>query len=205
MILLVLPEASPDPLLERIQHGDESVIGEVYAAYFAPLYHYARLKTGDRQMAEDIVSEVFVTFIHTLGRRSAPRVNLRGWLFRVARHEIARHYGKDRPLPLANLEEWMPASPESNPERLSGDIIETERLRHALRMLAPDQQEVLVLRFGQQLSLRETADVMHRSVNAVKSLQFRAVETLRGLMNSEPTETPSGAEKYGPRQQTRHL
>jgi RNA polymerase sigma-70 factor (ECF subfamily) len=50
-------------------------------------------------------------------------------------------------------------------------------------MLNPDQQEVLVLRFGQALSLEETADVMSKSVAAIKSLQLRAVNALRQILS----------------------
>ncbi len=76
----------------------------------------------------------------------------------------------------------MPAPPETNPEIQVGDALTLERVRHALRMLAADHQEVLILRFGQRLSLQETADIMGKSVSAVKSLQFRAVDTLRTIL-----------------------
>jgi RNA polymerase sigma-70 factor (ECF subfamily) len=75
----------------------------------------------------------------------------------------------------------MPASAESNPEML-GDVVDLERVRHAIRMLTADHQEVLILRFGQRLSLQETADIMGRNVSAIKSLQFRAVDTLRSIL-----------------------
>jgi DNA-directed RNA polymerase specialized sigma24 family protein len=41
---------------------------------------------------------------------------------------------------------------------------------------------VLILRFGQRLSLQETADIMGKNVSAIKSLQFRAVDTLRSIL-----------------------
>jgi len=59
-------------------------------------------------------------------------------------------------------------------------------------MLAPDQQEVLILRFGQMLSLQDTADSMGKSVSAIKSLQFRAVDTLRRLLAEGKPEATSG-------------
>jgi RNA polymerase sigma-70 factor (ECF subfamily) len=48
--------------------------------------------------------------------------------------------------------------------------------------LTPEQQHVLALRFSQELSLEETAAVMGKNVNAVKVLQFRAVQALRQRM-----------------------
>ena len=52
-------------------------------------------------------------------------------------------------------------------------------VRRALHRLTPEQQHVLSLRFGSELSLEETAQLMERSVNAIKALQFRALAGLR--------------------------
>lgn len=186
MFLIILPDtAADDGLLEQLRRGDVQAVIIAYERYFPPLYQYVRLKVGDRAQAQDIVSEVFVRLIESIGRPSAPRDSLRGWLFRVARNEVYHVFGQKRQLPLADLEEWMPAPPESNPEVHLGDGIPLDRVRHALRMLTADHQEVLILRFGQRLSLKETADVMGKSASAIKSLQFRALDTLR-LILREP-------------------
>lgn len=189
MFLIVLPDITiEETLLNRIRSGEREAVSDAYEHYFEPLYQYVRMKTGDGTMAEDIVSEVFVTLIESLNRPSAPRKNLRGWLFTVARNQIATDYGKRQQLPLSDLEEWMPAAPESNPEIRAGDVIELERVRHALRMLAAEHQEVLILRFGQRLSLKETSDIMGKSVSAIKSLQWRALDTLRSILLQPRTE-----------------
>ena len=183
MILLVLPDApTDDALLRRLRGGQHDGVIAAYEQYFAPLYQYVRLKVGDSSAAEDIVSDVFVILIESLGKRSAPRKNLRGWLFKVARNEVYRTYGKVQHLPLDDVEEFMPAPSEHNPETRIADLFEIERVRHALRMLTADHQEVLILRFGQRLPLDETADIMGKSVSAIKSLQFRALETLRSIL-----------------------
>lgn len=182
MFLIVLPDVvTEDTLLLRLQRGEETAVIETYERYFAPLCQYARLKLNDRTLAQDIVSDVFVKLIESLGRPSAPQTNLRSWLFSVTRNQISRIYGEPRQLPFDDLEEWMPA-PDSNPELHLNDSIPLERVRHALRMLAADHQEVLILRFGQRLSMKETADIMGKSVSAIKSLQFRALDTMRLIL-----------------------
>ncbi|MBI5669484.1 MAG: sigma-70 family RNA polymerase sigma factor [Chloroflexi bacterium] len=188
MFLMVLPDiVDENALLRRLRQGEEAAVIETYERYFSPLYHYAHLKLGNRDQAQDIVSEVFVKLIESLGRPSAPRENLRGWLFSVARHQISRTYGERPQLPLDDVEDWMSAT-DSNPELFLSETIPLERVRHALRMLTADHQEVLILRFGQRLSMKETADIMGKSVSAIKSLQFRALDTLR-LILTEPEAT----------------
>jgi len=65
-------------------------------------------------------------------------------------------------------------------------------VRRVLAMLAPDQQEVLILRFGQMMSLQDTAESMGKSISAIKSLQFRAVDTLRRLLAESEAEATHG-------------
>lgn len=189
MIVIILPNIPvEDRLLARARQGDQTAIMEIYESYFPPIYQFLRLRVGDKNEAEDLASEVFLKFVSAVRGHSAPRVSLRGWLFRVARNELYAHYGKNLRFPTTTLDEWMPAESETEPEIRFIHNLSVERSRRALRMLVPDQQEVLILRFGQALSLQETADIMGKSVSAVKSLQFRAVDTLRqivGQMNME--------------------
>jgi RNA polymerase sigma factor (sigma-70 family) len=180
----VLPDiATENRLLARARLKDQAAVSEIFERYFSPIYQFVRLKVEDGLLAEDIASEVFAKLIDNVGTRSGPRHSLRGWLFRVARNEIYRHFGKSRQLPLVTLEEWVPISSR---EDLELDIIRSmnvESARQALRRLGSDQQEVLILRFGEGLNLQETADIMGKSTSAVKSLQFRAVNALRRALS----------------------
>lgn len=192
MIVLVLPDISTeDRLLAQAISGDQNAIMEIYERYFAPVYQFIRLRTNDAALAEDLASEVFVKLVNALRGRNAPRQSLRGWLFKVARSELYRHFGRDRHYPTETLEEWIPASDENQPEVQYIRSLHVERARAALRLLTPEQQEVLILRFGQALSLEETAAVMGKNVGAIKSLQSRAVSALRQVL-SDMRDTING-------------
>lgn len=193
MIVLVLPDIpTEDHLLAQARQGDQKAIMEIYESYFPPIYQFLRLRVGDSSIAEDMASEVFLKFVGALRGRNAPRISLRGWLFRVARNELHSHYGETLRFPTTTLDEWFPATSDTDPEVQFIQKLNAERSRYALRMLAPDQQEVLILRFGQALSLQETADIMGKSVSAVKSLQFRAGNKLRQILGAMKVETHHG-------------
>lgn len=184
-------DSDDEALLAAIQRGEREAIIATYERYFTALYRYARFKIGDAEAAEDVVSEVFVTLIRSVGTRRAPQRHLRGWLFQVARSQLAATHPQPA-VPLGDVEDWMPAAPESNPEIAFSEAFDIQRVRRALHLLTADHQEVLHLRFGQRLSLQETADLMGKSVGAIKSLQFRAVETLRGILSDAKPETSHG-------------
>jgi RNA polymerase sigma-70 factor (ECF subfamily) len=179
----VLPDITTENrLLARARLNDQNAIKEIYETFFSPIYQFVRLKVDETGLAEDITSEIFIKLIDNIGSRNGPQHSLRGWLFRVARNEVHRHYGNVRQFPTETLEEWLPVS---SGDDLEVDFIRStniERARQALRMLVSEQQEVLILRFGEGLSLQETADIMGKSTSAIKSLQFRAVEALRRIL-----------------------
>ncbi|MAS38192.1 MAG: RNA polymerase subunit sigma-70 [Anaerolineaceae bacterium] len=182
MIVIVLPDiAAEDRLLEAARRGDQDAMFKIYDSYFPPIYNFIRLRVEDRILAEDLASEVFLSLVNAIQKGSAPRHSLRGWLFRVARNHIHDHYSSR--LTTTALDEWIPASSDYEPEARALRALDAEQARRALRMLVDEQQEVLVLRFGQGLTLQETADIMGKQVGAVKSLQFRAVQTLRQIMS----------------------
>ncbi|MBK8022178.1 MAG: sigma-70 family RNA polymerase sigma factor [Chloroflexi bacterium] len=184
MIFLVLPDVTDDSsLLTRARRGEQSAVMEIYERYFQPIYQYVRLRTDDPSLSEDIAGNVFLKFVKSLRGGTAPRDHLRGWLFQVARNELSRHYGRSRMNTAIALQEWIPAPNEHEPEPQFIQQFEVERARSALRALSAEQQEVIVLRFGQALSLEETADVMGKSIDAIKSLQARAVRSLRSQLS----------------------
>ena len=164
----------------------------IYEQYFPPVYQFIRLRVGDPVLAEDLTSEVFLKLVDALRGRNAPQQSLRGWVFRVARNVMSSHFGKMRQYPVTSLEDWMPATSDHDPEVQFIRSLNLERARKALRKLNAEQQEVLILRFGQKLDLQETADIMGKSVSAIKSLQFRAVNTLRQLLVDQRLEVENG-------------
>ncbi|MDF1513396.1 MAG: sigma-70 family RNA polymerase sigma factor [Anaerolineae bacterium] len=60
--------------------------------------------------------------------------------------------------------------------------MKVEALYSALTRLKQDQREVLALRFGAELSIKVTASIMNKSVNAVKVLQYRALSALKDIL-----------------------
>jgi RNA polymerase sigma-70 factor, ECF subfamily len=134
----------------------------------------------DRQQADDLTSEVFVKLMTAFRDGKGPRKSLRGWIFRVARNLLHDQYGAGKKYTEEALEEWVPASPvETDPEIQVIRAADAQRVREAIQKLPAEQQEVLVLRFAQSLSVEEAADLMGKNINTVKSLQFRAVNALR--------------------------
>lgn len=190
-ILLALPDLpDEDRLLRRARRGDRQAIARIYESFFEPVYQFLRWRVSDPSLAEDLTSEVFVKFLTALQGENAPHDTLRGWLFRVARNVLADHYRSASPS--SPLDEGVLFAHDGDLETDTAAAFDAERVRRVVGMLVPDQQEVLILRFGQMMSLQDTADSMGKSVSAIKSLQFRAVDTLRRLLSESEPEATGG-------------
>lgn len=180
MILIVLPDIpEEDRLLTRARHGDSDAFREIYVAYFPPIFQYIRLRVDEVQQAEDLAGDVFLKMLKAFRSKNPPHHSLRGWLFRVARNIMIDHYGKVKHFTTATLEEWIPSGDDVNPEIQVIRELSREQSRRAVQQLEFNQQEVIILRFGHAMSIKETANVMGKSPSAIKSLQFRAINNLR--------------------------
>lgn len=183
-LLLALPDLpEEDRLLEQARAGDRRAIATIYEQYVDAVYSFIRWRVHEPALAEDLTSEVFIKLLSALHSPNAPRQTLRGWLFRVARNVLHDHY--KQPDLSAELDEWVAAPDDTEGDLLA--MLDVERVRQAISTLPPDQQDVLIMRFGQVMSLQDTAESMGRSVSAIKSLQFRAVDALRRAMQDRWT------------------
>ena len=163
-------------LLQQARAGDARALAEIHDRYYPKLYRYALYRLGDDAAAQDVAGEVFVRLLDTLRAGRPPQSTLSGWLFGVAAHLVADHFRR-APRESLQILEWFTSGASAAQE--AEERLQHQQLRAAMRQLTPEQQQVLALRFGDGFSLEQTAEIVGKSVNAVKALQFRATAALR--------------------------
>jgi RNA polymerase sigma-70 factor, ECF subfamily len=165
-------------LLIQAAQSDPSRFAELYESNFHRVYAYVARRVHDRDEAQDLTAEVFHQALKNLGRFQWRGVPFAAWLLRIAANALA-----DRWQHAARGTE-VPAESDL-PESAAGDAAGVERraiLFQLVDRLPADQRTVVMRRFVDQKSVREIARELGRSEGAVKQLQFRALETLRGQM-----------------------
>ena len=163
---------------------DPQVITHIHETYFPMMYRYARYRIGNDGVAEDMVSEAFVRLLEAVHAGKGPRSSLRGWLMGTVSNLVNDYFRKVYRQPTDLLPDEVPTE-NGNPVAQVEQDNRQENLRQALTKLTPDQQHVLSLRFGSGCSLAETAEIMEKKPNAIKQLQFRAINSLRELIEGE--------------------
>lgn len=168
-------------LVERAKHSQEA-FHQLYDRHLPGLYRYAYYRTGQRTQAEDVVAQAFFLAWRALPRYQQRGIPFRHWLYRIAGNVLAKSHGR-QPDRLLNWEEpSQPGSVETDQVELRLDL--QEHLRH----LPDSQQQVLVLRYLEDLSLQEVARIVGKTEGAVKQLAWRGLSTLRERMGGYAAE-----------------
>jgi RNA polymerase sigma-70 factor (ECF subfamily) len=168
--------------LDGLRRLDPQVISSIFDRLFPVVFRYVRYRVNDTSQAEDIASDVFVRLLEAVINGKGPETNLKAWLLGTALHTVNDHHRKAYRRPTEEINESIPdvqATPAESVEERDWQ----NKIHEALGRLTPEQQHVIALRFGDELSLEETANLMNKNVNAVKQLQLRALAALNRLID----------------------
>jgi RNA polymerase sigma-70 factor, ECF subfamily len=171
---------------DHLDRLDSQAITGIYNQFFLEIFHFVKYRLGDDALAEDISSEVFFCLLKALKNGGGPGKNLRGWLIGTARHMVVDHIRRKYRDPGQGITDSL-ISDELGPPQQAEYREKMGALHTAISELTEDQQQVLALRFGQGYSLEETAAIMKKKTNAIKGLQFRALNALHRKIG-EPNE-----------------
>ena len=185
------PDGPPDgpgddpvwQLVERARDGDTEAFGALYDRYVDTVYRYLYFRVGNRPLAEDLTSETFVRALRRIGTVTWQGRDLGAWLVTIARNLTADHFKSSRfRLEVSTADMRDADQLEDGPENEVLDALTNATLLEAVKRLNPEQQECIVLRFLQGMSVSETAEAMGKNDGAIKALQYRAVRSLGRLM-----------------------
>jgi RNA polymerase sigma-70 factor (ECF subfamily) len=167
---------------DAVKVGDSSAFGKLYDHYQPMIYRFVLVKVGRREEAEDITHQVFLQAwqnIRTYRHRGYP---FGSWLYRIARNQVIDHYRAQKDDVALDTLDGENVSFQTNQPDISLRI-DMEKVMVAIRELKPEYQDAVIFRFIEDLSIRETADAMHKTEGAVKLIQHRAIEELRKKIN----------------------
>lgn len=170
-------------LVIRAQEGDGEAFGQLYDQYVDLVFRYIYYRVGSRALAEDLTSETFLRALRRISSFTWQGRDVGAWFVTIARNLIADHYKSGRyRLEVATADMLDADQAEDGPEGEVLDALTNATLLNAVKELNPEQQECIVLRFLQGMSVAETALAMGKNEGAIKALQYRAVRALGRLL-----------------------
>ncbi len=173
----------PD-VIERARRGDRAAFAELYDTYVDNVYRYLIYRVREPSDAEDLTSEVFTRAFANIHRYTWQGKSFLAWLYTIARNAVTDRRRRDRPtVDLDDAFGLAEDGPTAHDRAVHGEAVDA--LRGAVKHLTSEQQEVLVLRFVENMSSREVAGVLGKNEGAIRALQFRALGRLRKLLQDK--------------------
>ena len=187
------PEVPERTLVERAVRKDQTAFGELYNRHVSRVYRHVYYMVGNPSEAEDLTAQAFLQAWKAIERyqmRGAPFVS---WLMRIA-HNLGVSHLRSRK-PSSELPETLvDKSREGNPDDVLERQADGDRVHEAILRLREEHRRVLILRFVEDLEYREVAEIVGKSVPAVRVIQHRALNALRKQMQlDEKTRVAANA------------
>ena len=187
MINAAAPQDLDEPtLVQRAIGRDREAFGALYDRHVVRVYRHLYYLVGNAAEAEDLTAQTFLQ-----AWEAVPRYQIRGapfisWLLRIAHNLGVSHLRSRRDgveLPITLMDHGSQGNPEVAVERQA----DVDRVREAILHLRDEQRQVIILRFVEDLEYPEVAQIVGKSVAAVRVIQHRALNALRKQIWREDT------------------
>jgi RNA polymerase sigma-70 factor, ECF subfamily len=183
-------DAGVRSLVKKAKSRDPEAFGMLYDEYVDQIFRYVYYKIGNLPESQDLTGQTFLKAFENIDSYEMRDVAFSSWLYRIAHNLVVDFFRRESKRESVPIEDQPPtASPRGNPVATVLADMESERLYRAMHKLTHNQREVLVLKFIDNLSNAQVAEIMGISVGAVKSTQKRGLLSLnRILSNSSGTD-----------------
>jgi RNA polymerase sigma-70 factor (ECF subfamily) len=175
-----------EDVLARASQGDKDAFGALYERYAERIFNYVYYRTGNQHDAEDLTARVFQRAMNHIRNYTDRGVPFSAWLYRIA-HNLVANWHRDRSRKQEVAIDDLPVLPTKgdHPERNLVRSQEQEALLKMIRKLPPERQNLLILKFVENMSNAEIGNIMGRSEGAVKSLYHRTLLALRDQLEDQ--------------------
>jgi len=173
-------------LIAKAKRGTDA-FAELYQRHVDRIYNYVYHRVGSHPEAEDLTARTFQRALEHIARYEDRGAPISAWLYRIA-HNLVANWHRDRSRrqqKVFSLSDYILASPAKDGPVKRGETSEEQgALMAAIRRLPADRQQLIVLKYSEDLPNAKIGDIMGRSEGAIKSLYHRTLIALRKDLES---------------------
>lgn len=182
-------EESDSALIAQAKKNSEA-FGLLYERYVGRIYNYIYYRTSNHHDAEDLTERTFLRALKQIPRYKDRGAPYSAYLYRIAHNLVANWHRDNSRRQFISFDESLSSilrreDPSAIAEERAQAKNEQDILLQTIRQLPPDRQQLLILKFAEQMSNVEIAQVMGRTEGAIKSLYHRTLVTLREELGKE--------------------
>ncbi|HEY4496819.1 MAG TPA: sigma-70 family RNA polymerase sigma factor [Candidatus Paceibacterota bacterium] len=169
-------------IIRKAREGEANAFGLLYDHYLERIYRFVLLKVSHREEAEDLTHLAFLKAWERIGEYQDQGFPFGSWLYKIARNTIIDHYrssnGRKTEITLDYSLEIIP-SEDDHLDKSVDNAIEIQTVMDAIKKLKPIEQDVVIMRFIDEMSNEEVADAVGKTIGAVKLIQHRALRKIK--------------------------
>ncbi|MFH1188591.1 MAG: sigma-70 family RNA polymerase sigma factor [bacterium] len=173
-------------LIKKAQKGESEAFGMLYDQYLPKIYRFVRVKVSHREEAEDITHQAFLNAWKNINDYTFQGHSFGSWLYRIARNVITDYYRKSKTGDVSLDEDLLPLNfhPKDTDsiERTADINLQHRAIFDAVRNLKEIEQDVIIMRFLEGMSIKETSEIIKKSEGATKVIQHRALKQVRDIL-----------------------
>ena len=172
-------------LVKKAQDGEVKAFGSLYDHYLPKIYRFVLLKVSHREEAEDLTHQAFLKAWENIEQYDFRGYSFGSWLYRIARNVTVDYYrGSRLEVSVEDVSEVHLAKDNSLEESVERSL-EWQGLVESIKKLKEVEQDVIVMRFVEDLPLKDIAEAIGKSEGAVKVIQHRAIKNLKHIVENK--------------------
>lgn len=173
-------------LIDLAKSGDKEAFGALYSEFYVPVFRYIYLRVNNREEVEDLTQTVFLKVYQSIGNYQSTDADPLAYFFTVSRNTVIDFYRRKKSVSLEGNEQALEIPDLRNdPEEDFAKKESHNMIMSALTALPEDQQEVIILKFIEELSNSEIAKILNKNEPAIRQIQHRALKSLRLILNKD--------------------
>lgn len=155
-----------------------------YEKYIAPIFRFIYFRVKNRQEAEDLTQVVFLKAWKNVKKYRKQNNPFSSWLYTIARNTIIDYWKKKKEVDLDDkVFNFLPDN--SNLLQEIENENDFQQIIESIDMLTAEQQEIIILKFIEDLSNEEISEILCKSEEAVRQLQVRALKSLKNILGEK--------------------
>lgn len=186
-----ITESEIQDLIKDIQGGKSKLFGQIFDIFSDRMFRFVYLKTGDREIAKDLVSEVFLGAFQSVNRyKQESNTKFSTWLFSIAHKKVVNFYRQqkiNKNISLDKVSNTLMDKEESDLEKTDKKLQHQIILEYLIR-LPENLREILSLKFIEELDYAEIGQVTDQKQGNIRVLLHRGIKKLKEELKEDGYE-----------------
>jgi RNA polymerase sigma factor (sigma-70 family) len=170
----------PENSVNKVARSTAEIFAELYEQNLSKVLRYISYRVSDMDTAEDITSVVFEKALEKFNSFRVERASFTTWVLSIARNAVTDHYreiGKQQNFQQSSMRDFVTQTTSPDDEMVKAE--EIHKLKSALSGLTAQEQEIIALKFGGEMTNREIAKALGLSDSNVGIIIYRTIRKLR--------------------------